>query len=53
MSRPPHLQRRPRTIDPRLLAPLAFVVAAVAIALVIVYSLSQFVDATVRAVPTG
>ena len=53
MTRPPHPQRKPRTIDPRLIAPLAFVFAAVAIALVIVYSVGQFVETTINAVPTG
>jgi hypothetical protein len=44
--------RKPRTIDPRLIAPLAFVVAAIALALTIVYAVGHFVEATIQAVPT-
>lgn len=53
MTRPGHPQRKPRTIDPRLVAPLAFVLAAVALALVIVYSIGGFVERTIQAVPVG
>ncbi len=53
MTRPPHPRRTPRTIDPRLIAPLAFIFAAIAIALVIVYSVGHFVETTIQAVPMG
>lgn len=53
MTRPAHPPRKPRTIDPRLIAPMAFVLAAVAVALVIVYSVGQFVESTIQAVPTA
>jgi hypothetical protein len=44
-------QRRPRTIDPRLIAPLAFVLSIIALALVIVYAVGRFVQQTIQAVP--
>ena len=53
MSRPPLPQRRARTIDPRLIAPLAFLLAVIAVALVIVYSIGRFVEATVQSVTVG
>lgn len=51
MSRPPQQPRRPRTIDPRLIAPLAFILAVIAVGLVIVYTIGRFVESTVQAVP--
>ena len=53
MSRPPQPPRRPRTIDPRLIAPLAFILAVIAMGLVIVYTIGRFVESTLQAVPVG
>lgn len=53
MSRPPQPPRRPRTIDPRLIAPLAFILAVIALGLVIVYTIGRFVESTLQAVPVG
>ena len=53
MAVPRAQHRNRRTIDPRLIAPLAFVLAAVALALVIVYVVGRFVETTVNAVPIG
>ncbi|HVA86936.1 MAG TPA: hypothetical protein VNF73_11555 [Candidatus Saccharimonadales bacterium] len=46
-SRPgqqPPTQRKARTLDPRVIAPLAFIVAAIAIALELAYTIFRFVD---------
>jgi hypothetical protein len=53
MNRSPAPDRRPRTVDPRLVAPLAFLIAVLALGLVIVYSIARFVETTVQAVPVG
>jgi hypothetical protein len=46
------VRHRPRVADPRIIASVAFILAAAAIALEIVYAIGQFVLATVEQFPS-
>jgi len=42
----PPSRRKPRTLDPRVIGPIAFIIAVIAIALELAYTIFHFVEGT-------
>jgi len=45
-GQPQPSRRKPRTLDPRVIGPIAFIVAVIAIALELAYTIFHFVEGT-------